>query len=70
VANLEVCGVTEVGDGFVGLAERLIEAIDWGSYWQLDGFSAADIGQILTSLLSSDPDMIDAAEQGFRKVEI
>ncbi|MGW4215347.1 hypothetical protein ACWEIJ_45755 [Lentzea sp. NPDC004789] len=54
--------MTEVGDGFVGLAERLIEAIDWGSYRQLDGVSAADIGQILTSLLSSDPDMIDATE--------
>jgi hypothetical protein len=54
--------VTRVGAGFVGLAERLIEATDWGSYRQLDGVSAADMGQILTSLLSSDPEMIDVAE--------
>ncbi|WFE34249.1 hypothetical protein [Micromonospora sp. WMMD975] len=54
--------MTEVGAGFVGLAERLIEATDWGSYRQLGGVSAAEIGKFLTSLLSSGPEMIDSVE--------
>lgn len=54
--------MTEVSAGFTGLAERLIEATDWGSYRQLDGVSAADIGQVLMSLLKSDLEMVDAAE--------
>jgi hypothetical protein len=54
--------VTEVNAGFAGLAERLIEATDWGSHRQLDGVSAADVGQLLMSLLRSDLEMVDAAE--------
>ncbi|MFG1611001.1 hypothetical protein [Actinoplanes sp. NPDC049265] len=54
--------MTKVGTGPAGLAELLIEATDWGSYRQIDGVPAADIGQILTSLLRSDPEMIDAVE--------
>jgi hypothetical protein len=54
--------VTEVSAGFAGLAERLTEATDWGSYRQLDGVSAADVGQVLLSLLKSDLEMVDAAE--------
>jgi hypothetical protein len=54
--------VTEVGADSVGLAERLIEATDWGSYRQLEGVSAADVGQVLMSLLKSDVERVDTAE--------
>jgi hypothetical protein len=57
-----VFGVTEVSAGFAGLAERLIEATDWASYRQLDGVSAADVEQLLMSLLRSDPEKVDGAE--------
>lgn len=61
-ANPEVLGVTEVSAGSVGLAERLIETTDWGSYRQLQGVSAADVGQVVMSLLKSDLDSVDTAE--------
>ncbi|WP_170047681.1 hypothetical protein [Couchioplanes caeruleus] len=54
--------MTEVNAGSAGLAERLIEATDWGSYRKLEGVSAADVGQALMSLLKSDRERIDTAE--------
>ncbi|GGQ56282.1 hypothetical protein [Couchioplanes azureus] len=54
--------MTEVNDGSAGLAERLIEATDWGSYRKLEGVSAADVGQALMSLLGADRGRIDTAE--------
>ena len=46
--------MSEVGASAVGLAERLIEAIDWSSYRRLAGDSAAGVGEVLMSLLTSD----------------
>lgn len=54
--------MTEVRAVPLGLAERLIEATDWDSYWQIEGVPAADVGRILMSLLNSDLEGIDAAE--------
>ncbi len=54
--------MTEVGGGSVGLAERLIEATDWGSYRQVQGVSAADVGQVVMSLLKSDLEGVNTAE--------
>jgi hypothetical protein len=45
-----------------GLAERLVAVTDWGTYRRLSGGPAVDVGQILTSLLtSSDPDSANVA---------
>jgi len=59
--HLEVLGVSEVGASAVGLAEELIEAIDWGSYRRLAGDSAAGVGQVLMSLLTSDRGRVETA---------
>lgn len=54
--------MTEVSASSFGLAERLIEATDWSSYRQLQGVTAADVGQVVLSLLESDLDSVNAAE--------
>jgi hypothetical protein len=53
--------VTEVGASAVGLAEGLIEAIAWGNYRRLAGDSAAGVGQVLMSLLTSDRERVETA---------
>lgn len=53
--------MTEVRTGAVGLAEGLIEAIDWGNYRRLMGVSAAGVGQVLMAFLKSDRESVETA---------
>lgn len=47
--------MSDVCEGSSGLAERLVAATDWGSYRGATGSSAAGLGDVLLSLLRSDP---------------
>lgn len=53
--------MTEPSGGSVRLAERLIEATDWGDFRRITGGSAGRVRAMLTSLLESDSEGISTA---------
>lgn len=61
-------GLNDADDGHLGLAERLLAAIDWSDYRQLGGDPATEVGELLRSLLESTLETADTTSDALENV--